>query len=79
MQALLIFIIRLYQKTLSRDHGFFRGRYPYGYCPFYPTCSEYAKLAIERYGSIQGVWMATKRIVRCRPGTLPAVDKVPQI
>ena len=36
-------------------------------CRFQPTCSEYAKRAIETHGPIRGSWMATKRIGRCHP------------
>ncbi|TWH46636.1 membrane protein insertion efficiency factor YidD [Sporomusa sp. KB1] len=36
-------------------------------CRFVPTCSEYALMAIERYGVCRGVVMAVKRILRCHP------------
>ena len=36
-------------------------------CRFYPTCSEYAREAIQRYGAARGGWMAMKRLWRCRP------------
>ncbi|OFV97519.1 MAG: membrane protein insertion efficiency factor YidD [Acidobacteria bacterium RIFCSPLOWO2_12_FULL_54_10] len=36
-------------------------------CKFYPTCSEYAAEAIERYGVLQGLKRAAKRLLRCRP------------
>ncbi|MEA2175442.1 MAG: uncharacterized protein QOD00_3034 [Blastocatellia bacterium] len=36
-------------------------------CRFVPTCSEYAREAIERYGSARGLWMGTMRILRCHP------------
>lgn len=36
-------------------------------CRFEPTCSEYAKQAVEKYGVLRGVWMGTKRILRCQP------------
>lgn len=36
-------------------------------CRFEPTCSEYAKQAVEKYGALRGVWMGTKRILRCQP------------
>lgn len=60
-------LIRIYQKTLSFDHGVFRHLFPYGYCKFYPTCSNYGYQAIEKYGVIKGGWMAIKRIFRCNP------------
>lgn len=36
-------------------------------CRFEPTCSEYARQAVEKYGAIKGMWMAAKRILRCQP------------
>jgi len=36
-------------------------------CRFEPTCSEYARAAVERYGVIRGSWMGLKRILRCQP------------
>lgn len=36
-------------------------------CKFYPTCSEYAAEAVERYGPAWGFWMAAGRLLRCRP------------
>lgn len=36
-------------------------------CRFHPTCSEYAALAIERYGAGRGTWMALLRLLRCNP------------
>ena len=36
-------------------------------CRFEPTCSEYAKAAVEKYGVVRGGWMAAKRILRCQP------------
>lgn len=36
-------------------------------CRFYPTCSEYTRQAIEKYGAIKGSWLGLKRIVKCHP------------
>jgi uncharacterized protein len=36
-------------------------------CRFLPTCSEYAMEAVEKYGTLKGVWMGVKRISRCHP------------
>lgn len=38
-----------------------------GSCRFEPTCSRYAYEAIERFGVIRGVWLGTKRLLRCHP------------
>jgi len=36
-------------------------------CKYYPSCSVYAAEAVERYGPGRGLWMAAKRLLRCRP------------
>ncbi|HEV8592175.1 MAG TPA: membrane protein insertion efficiency factor YidD [Pyrinomonadaceae bacterium] len=36
-------------------------------CRFEPTCSEYARQAVEKYGAVRGTWMGVKRILRCQP------------
>jgi len=36
-------------------------------CKYYPSCSEYTKQAIEKYGAIKGVCLGTWRILRCNP------------
>lgn len=36
-------------------------------CRFEPTCSEYMRQAIEKYGAIKGIWMGLKRLLRCQP------------
>jgi hypothetical protein len=63
----IISAIRLYQKTFSPDHGPIKHLYPHGFCRFYPSCSEYAIQAINKYGIIKGGIMASWRIIRCNP------------
>lgn len=46
-------------------------------CRFTPTCSEYTKQAIEKYGLFKGITMGIKRISRCRPGGGFGYDPVP--
>ena len=70
--------IRIYQKTLSFDHGIFRFLYPDGFCRFHPTCSEYGYQAIDRHGLLKGGWMTVKRIVRCNPWAKVGSDPVPE-
>ena len=36
-------------------------------CKYYPTCSEYTKLAIEKYGVFKGICLGIKRILKCNP------------
>jgi uncharacterized protein len=59
MRAMFLVLIRLYQFLLSPWVG--------NSCRFYPTCSEYAKTAIDKYGAAHGGWLAIKRILRCHP------------
>ncbi|MCB9803072.1 membrane protein insertion efficiency factor YidD [Candidatus Nomurabacteria bacterium] len=67
MRWLLLKLIRLYQKTLSPDTGWFSYQHPVGYCKFRPHCSEYSYQAIEKYGIFKGTIKAFLRIVRCHP------------
>jgi len=60
-------IIKIYQRFLSFDHGFLKIFYPYGYCRFRPTCSEYAIQALAKYGFIKGGLKAMWRVLRCNP------------
>ena len=46
-------------------------------CRYVPTCSEYAMIAIKRYGAPKGGWMAFKRILRCHPFHEGGYDPVP--
>ena len=64
-------IVRAYQVCIS---PFIGGR---AACRFIPTCSEYTKIAIEKYGIMRGTWMGMKRISRCRPGGGCGYDPVP--
>ncbi len=36
-------------------------------CRFYPTCSEYMMQAVGRYGAVRGLWLGTRRLLRCHP------------
>jgi len=60
MKKLLISAVRLYQKCISPYKGG-------ACCRFIPTCSEYAILALEKYGVIKGSYKAIRRILRCHP------------
>lgn len=76
MKKLVLYIIKLYQKTLSPDHGIFKGKFPHGFCRFYPTCSEYTYQAIEKYGIFKGGMLGTYRILRCNPFSKGGYDPV---
>ena len=46
-------------------------------CRFTPTCSEYTRQAILKYGVIKGGWLGVKRICRCHPKNPGGYDPVP--
>ncbi|KKU51383.1 MAG: membrane protein insertion efficiency factor YidD [Candidatus Sungbacteria bacterium RIFCSPLOWO2_02_FULL_47_9] len=66
-KKIFLFCIKLYQKTLSPDHGGIFSVLPYFRCRFYPSCSVYAEESIRQYGLIDGIIASLKRIVRCNP------------
>jgi conserved hypothetical protein YidD len=45
-------------------------------CRFEPTCSEYARQAVEKYGALKGLWLGLKRILRCQPFCKGGYDPV---
>jgi len=67
-------LIRVYQKILSPDHGPLKIFFPYGYCRFHPTCSEYAVKSIEKHGFIKGGCKAVYRVLRCNPWNRGGTD-----
>lgn len=70
-----LLMIRMYQKTLSPDHGPLRALYPNGYCRFHPTCSEYGYQSIKHQGLVIGGARTAWRIARCNPWSKGGVDK----
>ena len=64
-----ICIIRFYQVCISP-------LFP-PCCRFYPTCSNYALQAIEKYGPFKGIYLSIKRILRCHPFSKGGYDPVP--
>lgn len=59
MKKLLLLLIRFYQRQISPLTG--------PSCRFVPTCSEYSRAAIEKYGAAKGTWLSIKRIAKCHP------------
>lgn len=66
-KLIIIKLIHFYQKTLSFDHGFLKVFFPYGFCRFKPTCSEYAEQVITKHCILKGGLKAAWRILRCNP------------
>ncbi len=69
LRRIPMFMIRVYQRTLSRALP--------PSCRFTPTCSEYTYQAIEKYGIFKGGWLGIKRISRCHPLNPGGYDPVP--
>jgi uncharacterized protein len=69
MRALFTALIRLYQWTLSPLLG--------PKCRFYPSCSNYALEAIQRFGILHGGWLTVRRLGRCHPWHPGGIDPVP--
>ena len=65
----LLRTLALYQRLISPAFG--------RRCRYLPTCSEYAKTAVERYGAWKGVTMAGGRLLRCQPFGSSGFDPVP--
>ncbi|MDR1617684.1 MAG: membrane protein insertion efficiency factor YidD [Treponema sp.] len=68
LRSVALLLIRFYQRAVSPH-------FPSS-CRYYPTCSVYAYMAIERYGLLRGAGMAAKRILRCHPFHAGGFDPV---
>jgi len=64
-----IYLIVFYKTFVS---FFFTGS-----CRFVPSCSSYAREAVERHGTIYGLWLAALRLIRCQPFCSAGFDPVP--
>lgn len=69
MKVVLLLLIRFYS-------GFLSPLKPPS-CRYIPTCSEYAMIAVEKYGAAKGSFLAIKRILRCHPFHKGGYDPVP--
>ena len=68
IKKILLKLISFYQKISKLTPSV---------CRFYPTCSEYMKQAIIKYGVLKGSWLGIKRICRCHPLNPGGYDPVP--
>lgn len=62
----VVCLIRFYQKHISKYFG--------KRCIYYPTCSEYTRQAVDKYGIIKGSILGLKRILKCNPFSNGGVD-----
>ncbi len=69
MKKFLVGLIKFYRKYISPLKP--------PTCRFTPTCSEYAMIAIDKYGVKKGGWLAIKRVLRCNPFFPGGNDPVP--
>ena len=69
MRRIVIFIIRGYQYVLSPYLG--------SSCRYTPSCSSYAIEALQRFGFLRGLVLATRRIFSCHPWHDGGYDPVP--
>jgi uncharacterized protein len=67
-------VFRIYKSTLSPVlHAISLSR-----CLYLPTCSEYAYIAVSRFGWLRGSWLALSRLARCHPWGKGGLDPVPE-
>lgn len=64
---IVAFLVKIYQKLLSPDHGLFRFFFPHGYCKYQPSCSQYAHDSLKKHGLVKGLFKAVWRVLRCNP------------
>jgi uncharacterized protein len=69
MKTIFLALIRAYQYALRPMLG--------SNCRFYPSCSDYAREAIEKHGALRGLWLAVRRVARCHPYHPGGFDPVP--
>jgi putative membrane protein insertion efficiency factor len=68
MRKLIVGVLRFYKLTVSPMLP--------SACRYYPSCSDYMRQAVEKYGPARGVWMGVKRIARCHPFHQGGLDPV---
>lgn len=74
MKQIFIFFLDIYRAIFSSTLKLVFG----GGCRFQPTCSEYAKETIEKFGALRGTGLSLKRLFKCRPFGGFGYDPVPE-
>jgi len=65
IKKIVVFLINAYQLFFSPDTGILKKRFPT--CRFVPSCSEYTRQAVIKYGAYKGIVFGIKRILKCHP------------
>jgi putative membrane protein insertion efficiency factor len=68
LRSIVVFPLWAYQRWLSPGFG--------ARCRYYPSCSEYAAQAIQRFGILRGLVLAGWRLLRCNPWSHGGFDPV---
>ena len=69
MSRLILYLLGLYKRWLSPVLG--------ARCRYYPSCSDYARVAVHRHGALRGSLLAAWRLLRCNPFSAGGFDYVP--
>lgn len=64
-----VLILGLYRAVISPLYG--------DVCRYYPSCSHYTLQAIQAHGVVRGVWLGSRRLVRCHPWAEGGIDDIP--
>jgi putative membrane protein insertion efficiency factor len=70
VSRIVILLLQCYKRFLSPLVG--------SRCRFHPSCSDYARVAVARFGTLRGGWLAIVRIARCQPLCAGGLDPVPE-
>ncbi|MEG1647472.1 MAG: membrane protein insertion efficiency factor YidD [Bacilli bacterium] len=69
MKKIIIMFFQFYQKIPGNFHN---------YCRHFPSCSEYGIISVKRFGTVKGIYLTIKRILKCNPLNNTWYDPVPE-